>query len=566
MNSLKDTIRKYALQNAVRFNGKANPGAVIGKVLSENSELKSKISEISKEVAEVIKEINKIPLNKQEEELKKTAPELLEEKKQEKKHSLPELKNAKKGKIIMRFAPSPSGPMHIGHANTIALNSEYCKIYDGKLILRIEDTNPENIYEPAYRMLPDDANWITKNNVFEVMVQSDNLGKYYDYAEKLVDMGAAYVCECDPDKFKELIFEKTACPCRELSKKEHHNRYNKMFGEYKPGEAVLRIKTDITHDNPAMRDFPLMRINEHVHPRQRTKYRVWPLMNLSVFVDDVESGVTHTIRGKDHMDNAKRQEFLYNYFKKPIPESLFIGRINFTDLKISCSKTKALIEEGKYKDWSDIRLPFLVALKRRGYQPDAFIRYSLDVGVTQTDKLVSAEEFFKSINHFNKEVLEPKAKRYFFVANPKEIKIEGAPKQTVKLELHPDDPTKGKRTFRTDNMFYISQEDYDSIKEGEMIRLMDCLNFIKKGKRLMFNSLEYEKYKDAKKKRIMHWLPLRDNVDVGLLMPDNTIVNGLGEPLLDRLGVDTVVQFERVGFVRLDRKEKGKLVFWYGHR
>ena len=143
-----------------------------------------------------------------------------------------------------------------------------------------------------------------------------------------------------------------------------------------------------------MRDFPLMRINENPHPKTGTKHKVWPLMNLAVFVDDIEMGVTHALRAKDHMDNAKRQEYLYNYLKKPIPETIFIGRINFTDLKISCSKTKALIEENKYEDWSDIRLPFLLALKRRGYQPEAFIKYTLDVGATQNDKTVNPMYFF----------------------------------------------------------------------------------------------------------------------------------------------------------------------------
>jgi glutamyl-tRNA synthetase len=456
--------------------------------------------------------------------------------------------------------------MHIGHACTISSSSEYCRIYNGKLILRIEDTNPENIYEPAYGMLPEDGNWITKDNIAKVVIQSDRLGVYYDYAEKLVDKGQAYVCTCDPDHFKELVFEKKECPCRSLSVKEQHERYDKMFGEYKPGEAVLRLKTDIKHKNPAMRDFPLMRINDHVHPRQGTKFRVWPLMNFSVFVDDVESKMTHIIRAKDHMDNAKKQEWLYNYFNEPIPESLFVGRINFTDLRISCSETKKLIEEGKYEDWSDIRLPFLVALKRRGYQPDAFIKYAMDFGISQNDKTVSKEEFFKALNHHNKEVLDTITNRYFFVAEPKEITIEGAPSQEVEINLHPDNPEKGKRKFKTNDKFFISEEDYKSIKAGELIRLMDCLNFVKKGKKFVFDSVEYEKYKE-KGKRIIHWLPVsKDLVDVNLLMEDKTLRTGLAEHLVSKLKQNDIIQFERMGFCRLDKIDKKKFVFWYGHR
>jgi glutamyl-tRNA synthetase len=562
----KDKIRKYALQNAVKFNGKANQGAVIGKLLAEDPKLKSKIKEISKDIQAVIKEISKLSIKEQEAELKKTAPELLEEKKKIEKKELAELKNARKGKVIMRFAPSPSGPMHLGHAFALSLNSEYCRKYQGQLILRIEDTNPENIYEPAYELLPDDGKWITKNNISKVVIQSDRLGYYYDYAEKLVDMGKAYVCTCDSDTFRALIFKKKACSCRGLPKKEQQLRFAKMFAEYKPGEAVLRLKTDIKDPNPAMRDFPLMRVNEHEHPRTGTKQRVWPLMNLAVFVDDVELGMTHIIRAKDHMDNAKRQEYLYKYFKKPIPETLFLGKINFEGMPMSCSKVKVLIEEGKYTGWDDIRLPFLLALKRRGYQPEAFIKYSLDVGVSQNDKTVSKEEFFKALNHFNKEIIEPKANRYFFVIDPVKIAIEDSLEQQVVLDLHPDYPKKGKRKFITKERFYIAKEDFDSIKEGELIRLMDCLNFRKQGDKFLFDSSDYEIFK-KKGKKIIHWLPVQDKlVNAELLMPDNTLVKGLAEPLVKKLKKEDICQLERVGFCRLDKKEKDKLVFWFGHR
>jgi len=298
---VKEAILKHALHNALKFDGKANPGAVIGKVLSEHPELKSKIKEVSTEVATVIKDISKLSLKQIEAKLKKLAPALLDEKKKvAQKKELKPLKNVK-GKVVMRFEPSPSGPMHLGHAYALTLNSEYCRKYDGKLILRIADTNPENIYEPAYDLLAEDAKWVTNNNISSVVIQSDRLGLYYDYAEKLVSMGKAYVCECDSDSFRELVFKKKACSCRELTVSEHELRYAKLFSSYKPGEAVLRLKTDIEHKNPAMRDFPLMRVNLHKHPLKGTEFRVWPLMNLAVFVDDLELGITHVIRAKDQL-------------------------------------------------------------------------------------------------------------------------------------------------------------------------------------------------------------------------------------------------------------------------
>ena len=232
----KKHIRNLALQNAIKFNGKANPGAVIGHIISNDPKAKANIKEIAKKVNEVIKEVNKLSLNKQNQELIDNAPELLKEKKHEKKQGLKPLKKAKEGKVIMRFAPSPSGPMHIGHAFGISLSSEYCRKYKGKLILRIEDTNPDNIYEPAYKLIPEDGKWITKNNIKEIIIQSDRLETYYKYFEKLLELEKVYICTCNPEKYKELITNSQACHCRSLNNQKQ--RWKDMFKKYKQGEAV----------------------------------------------------------------------------------------------------------------------------------------------------------------------------------------------------------------------------------------------------------------------------------------------------------------------------------------
>ena len=268
---MKDLIMKHALKNAMEFQGKANPNAVLGRVLSEKTELKKNIPKLRKDIEIIIKGIEKLAPEEQKEKLKSHSPELLKEKKEKKKGL--ELPETKKGKVILRIAPSPSGPLHIGHAYGGSLNYEYAKAYNGKFIVRIEDTNPENIYPQAYDLIKEDANWLTKNNVSQFVVQSERLGKYYDYAEKLVNMGKAYVCTCDVDEWRKLKAQAQACPCRDLSKKEQQIRYARMFNEFAEGEAVLKLKTDIKDKNPAMRDFSIMRINEHVHPKaKKEKY------------------------------------------------------------------------------------------------------------------------------------------------------------------------------------------------------------------------------------------------------------------------------------------------------
>jgi len=527
---------------------------------------------VGKEVNEIIKHVNELPLDVQMQELKEQFPEMLEEKKKEEKEDMKPFKHVGPNGVIMRFSPSPSGPMHIGHAITGGLTSLYVKKYGGKFILRIEDTNSDNIDIPSYDLLPIDGNWIF-GNINEVWIQSDRMRYYYDYAEKFLEIGNCYICTCTQDAFKKLADNKEECPCRNISVDENLNRWKKMFDKrhgFKEGEAVLRFKSDMQHKNPAMRDFPLARINDSEHPRQGLKYRVWPLMNLSVFVDDVEANMTHIIRAKDHEINAQRQELMYRALDiKDIPETYFLGRYNFEGLELSASKTRAKIEEGKYSGWDDIRIPFLQALKRRGYQPQAFLKYTQKTGLSPVDKTIPAEEFFKIVNSFNKEIIDAKAKRFFMMYDYTKIFIENAPYQKIILKMHPDDDSLGERELEVEKDFLIANKDLLEFKEGLLYRLMDCLNFRKQGNMFVFDSQDYETFKNNGQK-IMHWLPAYGNVDIEILMDDASIINGVAEHNIKHLKVGEIIQFERFGFCRLDEihKEHGKEIykFWFTHK
>ena len=562
---LKKSVRKYALDNARRYNGVPNIGSVIGRILGEHPELKQELKKLTPDIKKICDEVRLMSVNEQVAELEKIAPELLVEKHIVEEKKLKPLEGMEKGKVVMRIAPSPSGPMHIGHAIVFSLSDLYCKEFDGKLILRIEDTNPENIYVPAYKMDEEDSQWFTGNGISKMVIQSDRLETYYDYAEKLINKGKAYVCTCSGDMFRNFSLKKQPCPCRDLPIKEHLSRWDKMFVEYEPGAAVVRIKTDINDPNPAMRDWPALRINHNVHPRTKDKYKVWPLMNFAVSIDDHELGVTHTIRGKDHVDNAKRQQHIHDFFGWKAPVHAYIGKINFEGLEISKTKVKKMIELGKYNDWDDIRLPFLAGMRRRGFQPGAFQKFAQDMGVGLNDKTVPAEDFFKSLEAHNRDIIDPIANRYFFVANPVKISVKSAPEQTIQIPLHPDFPDRGKRTFKTSSDFYISNEDAALLKAKKLYRLKDCLNFRKEGKEFLFDSVEYDVFHKNGEATI-HWLPTEGNIDVEVMMPDGKLKKGLGDPGLKDLSVNTIVQFERFGFCRLDNKQKDKITFWFAHK
>lgn len=567
----EDVVLKHVLKNAFDFQGRANPQVVLGMVLKENPELKKNVPGVLSKISDAIKKVENLPPEKIKMQLQEMAPNLLEKKEEKREGPLKPLLNAKKGEVVVRIAPSPSGPLHIGHAYGVSLNYEYAKMYGGKLILRIEDTNPENIYEPAYKLIERDAQWLTENGVSQVIVQSSRLGIYYDYAEKLVEMGKAYVCTCEAEEWRKLKNDGQACPCRSLEKKENLLRYARMFNEYAEGEAVLRLKTDISHKNPAMRDFAILRINEHIHPKTGKEQRVWPLMLYSVAIDDHELGVTHVLNGKDHADNATKERMIMDYFGWKHPEYQHWGRINFEGFELSTSKTRLAIEQNQYQGWEDLRLPFLPALRKRGYQPGAFRKYALEIGLSLNDKTVSTEEFWKSIDAFNREIVEPLADRYFFIDDPKEIKISGALQKKAELDLHPDYPARGKRLLQAKGNFWISGSDLAKLAEGKLHRLMDYGNLeVVRGK-FNFVSEDYEEFKSSSKKGIIvHWLPAEPELpDVEVQFDNGSVVSGKGEEGLKKIKLGAIVQLERRYFAALTSKgdkDKKKIVLAYLHR
>ena len=395
-------IKAYALKNAIAHDGKVNQGAVISALFNEGMK-KEEVKNYLKIISEIIKEVNSLSIEEQEKEYEKLKDEVSE---REIREGLSELPNVPKTGVVMRFRPAPSGQLHIGHIISNMINSLYTKKYGGKFYVIIDDTNPEETLSEAYKNIKEDCNWIF-GNVYEYFNASDRMKIYYEYAEKLINKNSAYVCACSQEEFKKFAEQKKECSCRKNSIKENLEKWKKMLDKngFSEGEAVLRFKSNMQDPNPAMRDFPLARINLHEHPRQKKKYRVWPLMNLSVTADDIELKITHIIRGKDHADNAKRQEMIYKALglEKKFPWTFFMGKIKFTDIALSKRKLNTAIKEGKYSGAEDVRLPTITSLKKRGYKPEAFAKFAEQRGLTDVDKIISQKDFFKVIDTFSED-------------------------------------------------------------------------------------------------------------------------------------------------------------------
>lgn len=578
-SDLRESIRKIALLNAVKHEGKAQTGPVVGKILGEKPEYRTKVKEVSDLVNAVIREVNGLSLHEQTKVIEEKWPEaLVKEKVQEERH-LPPLPNAPKyQRIVTRYSPNPDCVLHLGSARAIVLSHEYARMYKGKFILRFEDTDPK-LKRPVlefYDSIREDLTWL-RCKPDEEYIQSDRIPIYYEYAEKLLNDGNAYICTCSPEKFRKRVLVNRSCECRDCPREEQLKRWRRMLqGDYKEGEAVMRVKTDLNHPNPAVRDWPALRVldtQKYPHPRVGSRYRVWPLYNLAAGVDDHLMGITHIIRGKEHLTNQVRQEYMYQHLGWKYPETIHYGRLKITGASLSKSKIVQGMREGLYKDWDDPRLATFVALRRRGISPEAIRRLMMDIGPKTSDVVLSWENLYAH----NRKILDPIADRYFFVQYPIELSVKHVPRKFVaRLPLHPDDPKRGFREYKivpagSDNsvVFWVSRKDVGSSKIGTVLRLMDLFNVNISSASIYaaeasFESESYEQARDIKA-QLIHWVPIGDDMPCQVMMPDATLSEGVAESACKRLKKDDVVQFERFGFVRIDGIDD-KLTAYYAQK
>jgi glutamyl-tRNA synthetase len=481
-NELREIIRKAALLNAVQHDGKAQTGPIVGRLLGEKPELRTRVKELTALINIILVGVNRLPAEEKRRIVEEKWPETLRKEKVEEEKKLPPLPNTSKyAQIVTRFSPNPDCVLHLGSARAIILSHEYARLYNGKFILRFEDTDPK-VKRPSlvfYDKIREDLAWLGCK-ADEEYIQSDRLPIYYEYAERLLRDGNAYVCTCIPDEFRKKTLQKESCPCRSLPPTEQLERWHQMLnGGYSEGEAVVRIKTDLNHPNPAVRDWPALRIidtKKYPHPRVGSKYRVWPLYNMAAGLDDHLLGITHIIRGKEHLTNGVRQEFMYKHLGWKYPEAIHYGRLKITGASLSKSKIIQGVKDGAYTGFDDPRLATFVALRKRGITPEAIKKMIVDVGPKPADVTLSWENLYS----YNRKLLDPQCDRYFFVSDPLELHVKNVPKTFhAKLPLHPEKPKKGYRGYvitpegqDRSVTFWIANKDAENIGDSSTSKFL----------------------------------------------------------------------------------------------
>lgn len=555
---IERVAEKYALKNAVEHEGKCNPGAVIGKIFAEGSfQDKKVVQEKAKKVCQRVNELT------EEQQLDKIEEYEFEEDAKDEKDPIPDLEEVEEGEVTVRFAPNPNAPPHIGHGRGMVINGEIKKKYNGKLILRYDDTDPVTkrplITEEinAYDVQKEDYEWLGYD-IDEIKKCSENFDKYIEYADKLIDLNKAYVCECTQEEGQKYRKEGEACPHRERNKEENKEKWEEMQeGLLEEGDAVLKVKTDMSHKNPAIRDFVAFRIiNSPEHPITGNEYKVWPMLDFQGAIEDHELGTTHIFRGKGLRASAERQKYIYNYFGWDYPEVQHWGKIKISGFEapVSSSKLRKMIENNELSGWDDPRAPTLMALRRRGFQPEAIRNFFIDMGVTEND----LEASIKTLEKENTRVIDDETERRFFVDDPVKLEIKNVPEDVeVNIPAHPEEDL-GVRKFELDSkkdkiVVFIEKND---LGDG-LFRLKGLCNVKISEGVAEYVEGDYKKVID-KGGNIIHWVP-SSSEEAKVLMPDGSEKSGLLEPVTYEKG--EVYQFERFGFVRFE----GGLQFCFAH-
>lgn len=550
---------KYAVKNAFLHEGKADAGSLIGKLKALNPEMDVKeIAKIAKDTVSEVNEMSPEEISSEYERLEKE--EGFELKPREKEPGLKELEWFKEGKerCVTRFAPNPNGPFHLGNARAAVLSHEYARKYDGKFLLRFDDTDPK-VKKPipnAEKIFKEDLGWLGCK-VDETFFASDRLSIYFDFMRKLIDAGHAYVCTCSSEEWRKKISAGTACGCRELEAKETMERFEKMMRhEFKEGGAVLKIKTDLKHKDPSIRDWWAAKIVDNPeHPRKGKDFHVWPSYNFASAIDDHELGVTLIIRGQEHAQNETKQRFLYNYFGWIYPHAIYTGRLKLQKAVLSTSKIRKGIEEGIYIGWDDPRLGTIKALRRRGFDARALKDALIDLGIKSNDATIE----WDSLAALNRKYAEPVAEKIAFFKNPVRLDVVFAQEKTIEIDGQEVELFEGEQNF------IVEREQLQQFKLGEVFRLREVYN-VRLNELTEFRAIAEFVSDVPIKKNVIPWLLDGLGVDVIVMMPSAKQHGGMAEQKILSKKIGDLCYFERLGFVRIDDKGAGRIIAWFTHK
>ena len=289
--------------------------------------------------------------------------------------------------ICVRFPPEPNGYLHIGHVKALCINFAVKEKYDGKINLRMDDTNPAKEDYEYVNSIIEAIKWLgfEYDNLF---FASDYYDKLYEIAEKYIADGNAYVCDLSAEEITATRGTLTEAgkesPYRNRSVEENLKLFREMrAGKYPDGAKVLRAKIDMSSPNLNMRDPVIYRIAHVPHYRQGDKWCIYPMYDFAHPVSDALEGITHSLCSLEFENHRPLYDWVIEKagFAQPVPRQIEFARLNITNMLMSKRYLKKLVDEGFVSGWDDPRMPTLVGLKNRGVPPMALRKFCADVEI-----------------------------------------------------------------------------------------------------------------------------------------------------------------------------------------
>ena len=564
-DAAREEIRKIALKNAMDY-GKARESTVINGTLSKFPELKSEMKDLASCVREEVARINSLDKKALDAE---AAPFIGEyaakERERAEKTAKPKmvLEGAEKGKFTTRFPPEPNGYMQIGHAKVVFMEREFTDIYEGRMGLYFDDTNPEAERQEFVDAFEKDLGWLGIKFDTEYYA-SDNIEVLYGYAETLIGQGDAYVCGCSPDAVKEGRKNRSECEHRSNSPEENAKAWAGMLAG-REKKAILRLKGDMKSENTAMMDPTLFRIKEAPHYRQGSKYSVWPTYDFNTPIVDSMKGVTAAIRSKEY---ELRDEVYYrvlDLLRLRKPRIYSVARLEIKNNVTSKRKINELIKNGLISGYDDPRLVTITALRRRGIMPAAIKSFVLRFGMSKTDSKVGIDMLLAE----NRKLIDHESKRMFFIKDPRRLEVKGIPENlsVLRMKAHPSEDL-GFREYRQNGVFFINSYDAINLNIGDVARLKDAFD-------IRIDGIEGDSiaasYTEAGSRDFpkLQWVSEGSYVKakavaVGDLLKEDgafneqslSVTEGLVEGHASSLSEGDTVQLERMGYFKLDDKNE----------
>ena len=370
------------------------------------------------------------------------------------------------GRVHTRFPPEPNGYLHIGHATSICLNFGLATEYQGKCNLRFDDTNPSKEDVEYIDSIQQDIQWLGFQWEGEPHFASDYFQQLYDWAEKLILEGKAYVDDQPAEVISAQRMTPTEpgvnSPYRDRTPEENLDLFRRMkTGEFQAGEKVLRAKIDMASSNMLMRDPIMYRIMHVAHHRTGDKWCIYPMYDFTHGQSDYLEGITHSICTLEFEVHRP----LYNWFLDQLidteyrPRQIEFARRNLSYTVMSKRRLLELVQKGIVAGWDDPRMPTITGLRRAGYTPESIRNFAEKVGVARREIVVDMALLeFCVREHLNKI-----APRVMAVLNPVRVVIDNYPEgqtETVEIENNPEDETAGTRMVPFSRELYIERDDF----------------------------------------------------------------------------------------------------------